>query len=144
MATKKKNETENTALVTTEAPVGLVRVQNMKPKGIDLPAVDGFERKTLLPGGNNVAIAHLQALANNPGVRWYFDHKWLVLQETGEGEPEGPARPQSLAGFEKAEGAIAVVEVETDVEALTRWHANETRSVVQEAIGKRLAALKAV
>lgn len=112
----------------------LVRIENTKLKFIDLIASGEFPLKTLLPGDNNVPLRHVIALKDHPPTRWYFDQKWLVLHKEGEGGKEGPRPPESLAFYEKEEGAILIVNATTDLEALTMWAGNEDRPAVVAAI----------
>ncbi len=126
----------------------LVRVNNAKSKTIDLPKVDGYQSKTLLPGGNNVPVGHLSALRGtgkewrHKQTGWYFTTPgWLSIVSTGEGEAEGPEAPHSLDAY-TVEGAIQFATDELDAAVLRRWASNELREEVSSVLYARLGAIQ--
>ena len=97
--------------------------------------------KVLGPGGNNVNATYLEALGDNKAVNAWFDRGWLVLEETGEGDPEGPTPPESLEESYGDEASIKLVAVEMDIDTLRVWLENDSRLDVVKAINTRLAQL---
>lgn len=142
--TKKANAQKQSA----EDITGMIRVDNATAKCIDIPPAvssdgEGFPSRTLIPGGNDVPIRHLQALmeAKHEGFLWYVERGWIVPRATGEGTRQGPMPPASLDGY-KPEAAVLLASEEIDPEVLRRWLSNEAREPVQVALTARLAALQ--
>lgn len=120
----------------------MARIWNSTAKVLSLPPVRdlGLDVRDLLPGGNTVPVAHLEALANNGGVREWFACGWLEGRDGGELEPEGPPPPYNLSAY-REDGAKALIEAETDRRALARWAQNDLRAGVAAAAKARLEAL---
>lgn len=115
----------------------IICVKNTQAKVLDLPAAGNFDTRSLQPGRNRVPAAHMAAVLNNPGVKFWIDREWIVPEPGGETKPEGPDAPASLEAY-KPEGAIALVEAESDPAVLRRWMENEQRQPVRAALAARL------
>lgn len=132
----------------------LVRLVNHRASFLTLPTcvVDGVEyKRTLLPGGNNVPLAYVEALAElprdrGPGAFLAMCEKagWITMDDDPEAVnlPEGPEPPRDLSGY-RSEGAIVLAKVETHAPTVRKWLAHETRADVKAALQAQLLTLGA-
>jgi hypothetical protein len=138
----------------------MTRVENTLKAPQDFPPdrKNGIPRLYLVPGGNNVPTAVVQALTSGKGpkgvdVRRGLAKDWRRKVDRGDvkvfsaeesavltKKAPGPDHPRTLAEY-GAEAAASIVKVTSDAEVLDLWRASEPRKTVQRAIETRLVEL---
>lgn len=119
----------------------MVRLINTRPTLVGLPDVPGFESRRMLPGGNDLEAAHLNALLEHRGFKKHIDLGWFELgRDEDVGKPEGPTPPANVSD-RSLEAAQLLVRMEHDPHVLTAWAAADRRQPVKDAVAQRLKAL---
>jgi hypothetical protein len=137
-----------------------LRVENTLKAPQDFPPdrKNGIPRLYLVPGGNNVSAAVVQALTTGKGPKgadvkrgltkdWRrkLDRGAIKVHSAAESavltkKAPGPDHPANLAEY-GAEAAVSIVKVTSDADVLDLWRAAEPRKTVQRAIETRLVEL---